>query len=176
MERNREFELVRYPAEILTTPAEEMSFIDFDFLRRLYDFCEEINAFGIAATQVGVNARAFVANIEGSLKCIVNPHILKRGDKTEVMAEGCFSLPGLLVPVERPTDVLVSCKFVDVKGQSVQEREYKFFNMDARVFQHEYDHIDGKTLFDHLKPLRRKLYMKKYAKHRKLTKQLEARG
>ena len=103
----------------------------------------EREGVGLAANQVGRLRRVLVAGIEEDEYVLINPVIETRSDQTEVLAEGCLSIPGIQVDVERPLAVTVS-------GQDAAGGEIRFEaeGLLARVFQHEIDHLDGVLILD----------------------------
>ena len=118
------------------------------------DMVETVRAapgVGLAATQIGVIERVFVAELpedeedpqSGKLFILVNPEIVKASAEEEEREEGCLSIPGYVGDVRRAT-------WVTIKGQDVKGREIrvKAYDMLARVFQHEMDHLDGVLLLD----------------------------
>ena len=121
---------------------------------------ETVNAYkgvGLAAPQVGINEQIFVVNTGKEVFAVINPKILK-GAGSEVMQEGCLSVPGqevmqegclsvphVLVDVKRPKTVWV--EFTDAENRHVQAQ---LSGLVARVFQHEYDHLQGKLILDYL--------------------------
>jgi peptide deformylase len=104
----------------------------------------EAQGVGLAATQVGVLRRLFVFEPdEDGPRAIVNPVIVERGDETLADEEGCLSLQGVRVPVERATSVVIEGK--DPNGEDVR------FELDpygSRIVQHELDHLDGVLIID----------------------------
>lgn len=104
----------------------------------------EHEGVGLAATQVGRLKRVFVASLEdGEEYAIVNPVIESRSEATETDHEGCLSLPGVQVDVERPYGVTVAG--YDPEGNPVSvEAE----GLLARVMLHEIDHLDGITILE----------------------------
>ena len=98
----------------------------------------------VAATQVGVLQRLFVfRRDEEETLAVVNPRIVERGSETEVSDEGCLSLQGVLVPVERAT--AVTLEGTDERGEDVR---LELTELPARVAQHEVDHLDGTLVLD----------------------------
>jgi peptide deformylase len=100
---------------------------------------------GLAATQVGVLHRVLVYRVgpHGPIAALVNPEIDWKGRETEAMEEGCLSLPGVLLDVDRPVHVRVRGR--DERGdQLVVEAS----GLEARVIQHEIDHLDGVLILD----------------------------
>jgi peptide deformylase len=122
---------------------------DFDDdLRRLIDrmtvLMHEAQGVGLAATQVGVLRRLFVFEPdEEGPRAIVNPVIVERGEETLFDDEGCLSLQGVKVPVERATSVVLEGK--DPNGEDVR---YELDPYGSRIVQHELDHLDGVMIID----------------------------
>jgi peptide deformylase len=108
---------------------------------------------GLAATQVGMLARVLVYRVEreSPIAALLNPEIEWHGEATETMEEGCLSIPGIRVDVERFVDVRVGG--VDEHGTGVT---VEASGLEARVLQHEIDHLDGVLMLDRAsKPQRR---------------------
>jgi peptide deformylase len=103
----------------------------------------EHEGVGLAATQVGRLKRIFVAGLEDEEYAIVNPVVESRSEETETDTEGCLSLPGVQVEVERPVSVTVSGQ--DTSGNPVRVQATELL---ARVIQHEIDHLDGITILE----------------------------
>jgi peptide deformylase len=99
---------------------------------------------GLAATQVGVIRRVFVFEPDdGGARTVVNPVVVERSDETAVDEEGCLSLQGVRVPVERAASFVLEGK--DENGADVH---YDLEGYGARVAQHELDHLDGVLIID----------------------------
>ncbi len=131
---------------VLKTRAGRVKEFDDALLRLTEDMLvtmHEREGVGLAANQVGRLRRVLVAAIEEDEYVIVNPVIEASSDETEVLAEGCLSIPGIHVEVERPVSVTVSGQ--DAAGGDLRlEAE----GLLARVFQHEVDHLDGVLILD----------------------------
>ncbi len=112
---------------------------------------------GLAATQVGLLNRVLVYRVEpdGPLNALVNPEIEWTGEETEWGDEGCLSLPGVLVEVERPVHVRVRAQDEHGEGLTVEAS-----GLEARVIQHEIDHLDGVLIVDRTPRDQRKQAMK----------------
>ena len=100
---------------------------------------------GLAATQVGTLNRVLVYRVqpEGTIAALVNPEIEWKGKETETMEEGCLSLPAILVDVERP--IYVRVRALDGNGEPIV---IEASGLEARVIQHEIDHLDGVLILD----------------------------
>jgi peptide deformylase len=106
---------------------------------------------GLAAPQVGVNKRLMVYNESGDRQrwldevVMVNPKIVDFSDATVVDTEGCLSFPDMNGQVKRSKWIKVEA--TTLKGKKMKK---KFTDWEARIFQHEYDHLDGKVYIDRL--------------------------
>jgi peptide deformylase len=141
----------QYPDPVLRMEARTVEEFDDD-LRRLVDrmseLMKEANGVGLAATQVGVLRRVFVFSPEeDEVLVLVNPEIPSRGDETDVDDEGCLSIQGVTVPVERPTSIRL-----EGRDETGAEVGYDLEGMAARIAQHEFDHLDGKLMLDRTTP------------------------
>ena len=103
----------------------------------------EREGVGLAANQVGRLKRILVAAVEDQEYVIVNPNIEEAARSTEKDLEGCLSIPGIQVEVERPTAVTVSGR--DASGAPLR---LEASGLLARVLQHEVDHLDGVLILD----------------------------
>ena len=99
---------------------------------------------GLAAPQVGRTERICIGIIHGKVTPLINPKILKKSREKAIDQEGCLSLPGVWLMIPRSTEITLS--YIDAKGKK-QERVLK--NFDARVVQHEVDHLDGVLIVDY---------------------------
>jgi peptide deformylase len=100
---------------------------------------------GLAAPQLGVSQRLLVYRVGPAAPVIalVNPEIEWTSEEGETLEEGCLSIPGVLVDVERPVHVRV--RAIDEEGE---ERRVEASGLEARVIQHEMDHLDGVLILD----------------------------
>jgi peptide deformylase len=111
------------------------------------------NGVGLAAPQVGINKRLMVYNDSGDPKrwleetVLVNPKIVEYSPTTDIDLEGCLSFPNMNGEVERSKWVKIEA--LSTKGKKIKR---KISGWTARVFQHEYDHLDGKVYIDRLDP------------------------
>ena len=131
------------------------------FSNDLIETMHENRGLGLSANQVGVPLQIFTMFTETPV-VVINPKILEVSEETIELEEGCLSFPGDLVKVKRP--VWIIARFIQVNGKGHTQR---FEGMTARVFQHEYDHMMGKNMFDHLSKLKREMHFKKKMKKAK---------
>jgi peptide deformylase len=131
-----------HAAEIDTVDEELRSLVG-----RMLALMEDANGIGLAATQVGVLRRVFVCRLGDDdtpdLRAFVNPVVTAVSEERKSAEEGCLSLQEVLVPVERPTRVTVEA--TDLDGAPVR---LELEGLDARVVQHELDHLDGVLIID----------------------------
>ena len=136
----------QYGDTVLRMKAREVDSFDGDLERlveRMTALMHEANGVGLAATQVGVLRRLFVFVDGEEDRVIVNPVITESSKETDVDEEGCLSLRGVLVPVERAKRVTI--EGVDSKGEPVR---FELEVPASRVVQHELDHLDGVLIID----------------------------
>jgi peptide deformylase len=126
-------------------------------VRRMGQLMHDSLGIGLAATQVGVMHRVLVYRVEheGVVAALVNPELEWASGDTEVMDEGCLSLPGVLVEVERPIHVRVRGR--DERGDALV---IEASGLEARVIQHEMDHLDGVLILDRTSRDQRKQAMR----------------
>ena len=135
--------------KILRTKSSLVKKIDKKIKKLIADLIETMSGadgLGIAAPQVGVNVRIFIARLNyntpnETMTPMINPEFLKMSDETGVYEEGCLSVPGRFGTVRRHTAVTI--RFMDKRGK-IQTLNLEGLN--ARIPQHEMDHING-TLF-----------------------------
>jgi peptide deformylase len=137
----------QYPDAALRMKAKEVTEFDpylMQLVERMVTLMADAQGVGLAATQVGVLQRVFVFDLEGEgAKAVVNPRLVDPSPETETEEEGCLSLEGVRVPVERSTKITV--EGVDPSGEEVR---FELEGLGARVVQHETDHLDGVLIID----------------------------
>lgn len=154
----RVLEIARLGHPVLRQLAQPVETIDASVQQLIDDLfatSEAANGAGIAAPQVHVSSRVFILSIKPSPRypdapeveptAVINPEILWSSDTVEKDWEGCLSVPGIRGRVPRPDAIRVH--YQDRHGATV-EREFSGFA--ARVFLHEYDHLEGLTWLDHV--------------------------
>ncbi|MEJ7893026.1 MAG: peptide deformylase [Solirubrobacteraceae bacterium] len=125
--------------------------------RRMGQVMHDALGIGLAATQVGIMHRVLVYRVgdDAALAALVNPQVEWRGKEEEIAEEGCLSLPGVHVEVERPVHVRV--RGLDELGDALT---IEASGLEARVIQHEIDHLDGVLILDRTPRSQRKEAMK----------------
>jgi peptide deformylase len=137
---------------VLRMRAPEIEELDEDLVRlveRMKLLMADAVGIGLAATQVGVLRRVFVFQPDADEEplAVVNPVLAERSSETEVEEEGCLSLQGVLVPVERHRRVVLEGS--DERGEPLR---MELEGYGARAAQHEVDHLDGVLMLDRTTP------------------------
>src|SRR5579884_3634260 len=146
----------QYPDAALKMKARPVEQFDDDLVQlaeRMKLLMHDARGIGLAATQVGVLQRLFVfqPGEDEDAVAVVNPEIVERSEETDVADEGCLSIQGVTVPVERATTVTLVGR--DERGEDVR---YELDEYYARCAQHEADHLDGVLMLDRTTPEARK--------------------
>ena len=142
----------QWPDPVLRMRGHELQGFDADLerlTRRMASLMKDANGVGLAANQVGVLRRVFVfrAGEEEQPVTAVNPRIVDPSEERASDDEGCLSLQRVLVPVERHVSLTLEAQ--DVKGEPLL---LDLTGLDARVVQHELDHLDGVLILDRTTP------------------------
>ncbi len=150
-ERRREAlaQIRQFGDPVLKSPASLVTDFDDDLraeVDRMVGVMRGAIGVGLAATQLGVLRRllVFQAGPDAPATALVNPEIEWRSDELATAEEGCLSLPGVVVDVERPLYVRV--RAVDPDGEPLA---IEASGLEARVIQHEVDHLDGVLMIEH---------------------------
>jgi peptide deformylase len=147
------YEIRIFGDPVLRKRADEIGDVDDRLVRLAEDMVHtmyEAPGVGLAAPQVGVEKRLFVYDIGDGPEAIINP-VITESDGEWVFEEGCLSVPGLSWEIVRPKQVHLTGFDLDGNEVSVEADEY-----EARVFQHELDHLDGVLMVDRLDDDQRK--------------------
>ncbi len=126
-------------------------------VRKMAEAMYENQGVGLAAPQLGIQKRVIVFDIDEELGAICNPVIIEQSEETAVDDEGCLSVPGINVPVERAVSVV--CEGLNIDGEPIVLQAADFL---ARVIQHEIDHLDGVIILDRLTTEQRKAAIREY--------------
>ncbi|MGH3000027.1 MAG: peptide deformylase [Gaiellaceae bacterium] len=129
-------------------PVEEFDDELRDLVERMKRLMRDAHGIGLAATQVGVLRRIFVFTPEKDVvAAVANPEIVERSEESDVVEEGCLSIQGVLVPIERPLRITLEGK--DENGEDVR---FELEDIYARAAQHEADHLEGVLIIDRTTP------------------------
>jgi len=162
--------IVNYPHPTLLKAAEPVGEVDGQVTavaQRMIELMHEARGIGLAAPQVALPWRLFVANptnTPGDDRVFINPVLTDPSRETAEMEEGCLSLPEINARVRRPLGITITA--TDLEGNAFSLTSDA---MPARVWQHEYDHLDGILILDKMNRLDK-------LANRRAIKQLELAG
>jgi peptide deformylase len=111
--------------------------------KRMIRIMHDAPGLGLAAPQIGVLQRLLVYDVDDDPRALVNPQLDAFSDETLETDEGCLSVPGVTMPVTRPVSLRV--RALDASGEPL---EFRAEGLEARVIQHEYDHLEGVLIVD----------------------------
>ena len=147
---------------VLLTQSAAITDIDGKLVRLVEGMFETLyqsdSGIGLAAPQVGVQRQIFVWDMGEKPLVILNPKIVE-SDGEWVYSEGCLSIPGLYVELTRPKKVLMTG--IDLNGSEIS---FEADELEARLFQHELDHLNGVLMLDRMKPEQREQALKHYGR------------
>jgi peptide deformylase len=161
------YPIVAFGDPVLKREATKLVEGETDLKKLVADMFETMynaHGVGLAAPQIGKSIRMFVVDAEGfdEIECkgfkkvFINPEILEESEETWAFEEGCLSIPGVREDVWRPEWIKIS--YLD---ENWKQHIVELDGLNARVFQHEYDHIDGILFTDHVSALKKRLNQKK---------------
>eukprot|EP00250_Pteridium_aquilinum_P004310 c14530_g1_i1 orf=98-1003(+) len=155
LEYETPLKIVLYPDPKLR--AKNKRIVAFDeklekFVKEMFEVMYKTDGVGLSAPQVGVNVQLMVFNPEGEKGAgeeivLVNPKIFKYANKRSLFTEGCLSFPQIEADVERPVSVKIEAQ--DIKGKKF---DIHLKGFQARIFQHEYDHLQSTLFFERMAP------------------------
>lgn len=154
--------IIALPDEKIRNKSQEVNSFDQNLrglIRDLVDTSEiqtDPPALGMAAPQIDVFKRTFVAKIRNKFRPFINPKIIKVNDKETALMEGCFSVKGLYGQVMRPSEIEV--EYQNPFGKKVTA---KLKGLAAKIFQHELDHLNGTLFIDHVNVQNGKMFRTK---------------
>ncbi|WGS64632.1 peptide deformylase [Marinitoga aeolica] len=131
---------------VLRKKATKIEKIDESFLELLEIMTNMMyreDGVGLAAPQVGISKRFFIMDDGKQLRKVINPEIIEFLGEESTFEEGCLSIPGIFLNVKRPEGVKV--KYTNENGEIIEEELHEY---TARIFQHEYDHLEGILFID----------------------------
>ena len=154
-------ELIKAPNEFLEKQVVPFNFDTMDadkISKEMIQMMLKYKGVGLASNQVGIDAQIFVMGEENPIT-VINPMVTEVGTEKIEMEEGCLSFPGLYMKVKRPS--VVSVQYLDTKQK---ECIIKLEGFHARVFLHEFDHLQGITFDQRVSKLRLEMAKKKQEK------------
>ena len=128
----------------------------------LFERMKLLGGVGLSANQVGLDLRVFVMGLGETKIAVFNPEIIEYSDIEELFNEGCLSYPGIMLGIKRPTKI--KAKYQDETGQIIEQ---EFNGLTARIFQHEYDHMNGTDYTDRVSKFKLDYAKKKFENKRK---------
>ena len=159
--------LVPVTSSILKEPLEPCS-DDLD-LKKLQKILNNAMVYyqgiGLSANQIGIKERVFMMYSDIKKKDIIicfDPMITEYGEETIVMDEGCLTWPGLWLKIKRPESF--RCNYYDIDGELIQ---VEMHGLEARIFQHEYDHLEGTDFTKRVSNLKLNMAKRRAAKMKK---------
>ena len=159
-------DICKYGEEVLKTHSKKIKNIDDQIVQLVEQMrftMYQANGIGLAAPQVGQSIQLAIVDItlgenQNEFMVLINPEIIE-SQGSESSEEGCLSIPGVTVPVDRHTYIKI--RAYDLQGREI-EKEYR--DHRARVIQHELDHLNGVLIIDHLSSLKKQLVKKEIKK------------
>src|SRR3990167_999875 len=136
-------ELIKHPNDILNKVSDDFNIGEYtEFLfKDMVRIMESNGGVGLAAPQIGINKRFFIMKLIGKIELVINPRILNHGKEALYKEEGCLSVPDIKKELKRWN--VIDVKYITMVDGSLNYIETTFKKQQARIFQHEYDHLDG---------------------------------
>lgn len=167
------YEIIKNTDSLLHQTLEDFDFSNppvdpIEFAHELTQSMLHHGGIGLAANQIGFSYRVFAIAANPVLVCY-NPKIIDTSDGDIVLEEGCLSFPNLFVKVKRPKNIRV--RYTQPNGEVVTER---FDGMTARIFQHEFSHLEGLTMLDQANRIHREqAFNSRDRKMRKIKREIK---
>ena len=167
-------EILLVPHPVLRQKANKLKSLskeDINIANHMMETMINAPGVGLAANQVGILKQIVTINFEDKENnkkanyILFNPSITQYSDETVVMEEGCLSLPEQYADVERPKEIML--EYMDENEKIIKKQ---IDGYEARILQHEIDHLSGKLFVDYLSSLKRNVLIKKVKKLQHLKK------
>lgn len=146
--KNKTLKILTHPNPVLRAKNALVSYFDGQLVELAQDMIRtmrNVGGVGIAAPQVGKNIRMAVALIDKKPLVVINPKILNGSVNGKPFDEGCLSLPGKSIRVQRPT--WIEFEYDDLRGRT---HNRVLYDVNCVIMCHEIDHLDGKLIIDHI--------------------------
>ena len=165
--RKDKLDLVEPTAEVLHKAPQPFNFeADGDSAQSvanvLFERMKQLGGVGLSANQVGLDMRVFVMGLGETKIAVFNPIIISYSKTEEVFNEGCLSYPGIMLAINRPTKITAT--YQDKTGKFIEQ---DFNGLTARIFQHEYDHMNGTDYTQRVSKFKLDFAKKKFENKRK---------
>lgn len=164
-----------YGSPVLRKHSNRVEEAQQQLVQNLFNTLDVEGGIGLAAPQIGVLKRVFIINtepiadddtsVESFRRVVINPEIVDLSDETSMYNEGCLSIPELYEQVERPNALRV--RYLDEHFNHV-DRDID--GIEARIFQHEYDHLEGILFIDHISSIRKAIIASKLKRIQRISK------
>ena len=163
--------ILLFPEPILRKKALEIVKVskeEIEISNKMIDIMKKASGMGLAANQIGILKKIVTVSIYDNKKdtektyVLFNPKIISYSKETVVMEEGCLSLPRQFAEIERPTSI--NLEYTDENNKIINEKKN---GLEARILQHEIDHLFGKLFIDYLSSLKRNIIIKRVKKLKK---------
>ena len=163
--------ILLFPNSILRKKAEivkKITLADLEIAERMIKIMLRAPGVGLAANQIGILKQIVTVHLHNEVKdydkiyTLFNPRIISYSEKKITMEEGCLSLPKQFADIERSSEI--ELEYTNEKNEKVREKKSGF---EARVLQHEIDHLNGRLFIDYLSSLKRNILIKKVKKLKK---------
>jgi peptide deformylase len=161
-----------WPDPILQQRAEQVTRFDENLAQTIIDMMlilKKVDGIGLSACQIGDPRNFFIYKIKDEEGVMVNPEITERSEETHTLPEGCLSFPGVYVKVSRHDEITVVYR--DEEGQ---QHSRVLTGLLGDCIQHEVDHLNGRTILNHLSKLKRDVVTGKLKKLKRQIKQQRA--
>ncbi|MBD1148095.1 peptide deformylase [Pelagibacterales bacterium SAG-MED31] len=167
-------EILLVPHPVLRQKANKLKSVtkeDIKFANLMMEVMLKAPGVGLAANQVGILKQIVTINFEDkdnnkkASYILFNPKIIQYSVETVIMEEGCLSLPEQYADIERPKEIVL--EYIDDNEKTIKKQ---IDGYEARILQHEIDHLSGKLFVDYLSSLKRNMLIKKVKKLKNLKK------
>ena len=164
--------LLYVPNPLLRQKAKKINIVgdeELKIAKKMREIMLKAPGVGLAANQIGILKQIvtiFFVEQESKKEIeynLFNPQIISYSKETTIMEEGCLSLPEQFAEIERPK--IIKLKYLNNKNKLIQR---KVDGVEARILQHEIDHLSGKLFVDYLSSLKRNMMIKKVQKYLKI--------
>ena len=142
---------------------------ELEISKKMIEIMLQAPGVGLAANQIGILKNIVTVNLRtendksDKIYALFNPKIISYSKEKILMEEGCLSLPKQFAEIERPNSITI--EYTNEKNEIIKEKKNGF---EARILQHEIDHLSGKLFIDYLSSLKRNIIIKRVKKLKKL--------